>query len=153
MAEPGRVLAVDYGARRTGLAISDPLGIAAHPLPPVDSRDLQETVQAIVRLVQEREVRRVLVGMPYLRDGREGEAAARTRLFLSALGPALPAGVGLETWDERFTTAAAEQLLREAGLRRRDFQEALDSVAAVVILREYLAGGSPFEPPGSGPPG
>lgn len=136
---PGRVLAVDYGAKRTGLAVSDPLGIAAHPLPAVVTHSLSETVQAIVDHIHERDVKKVLIGMPYLRSGLEGAQVARVRLFISALQEKLPQHVAVQDWDERFTTAEAETLWRKAGVPRKKAKEFIDSTAAVVILREYLA--------------
>ncbi|RMH02789.1 MAG: Holliday junction resolvase RuvX [Planctomycetota bacterium] len=137
----GRVLAVDYGGRRTGLAVSDPLRIVASPLPPIDSRSLEETVAAVAAVVREREVRVVVVGMPYLPSGLEGEQCARVRLFLSSLREALPEGVAVESLDERFTTREAERLLRPTGRRRRELKEHIDSTAAVVLLRDYLGSG------------
>ena len=134
----GRVLAVDYGQKRTGLAVCDPLGIIASPLTALVTEDLEETVQGIVRHVQERDVRIVLVGMPFLPDGREGAQVQIVRLFLGALRAALPANVGLLERDERHTTHEANSLLREGGFNRRRAKEHVDSVAAVVILREYL---------------
>ena len=77
MRRVGRVLAVDYGAKRTGLAVSDPLGLVATPLEPCVDEDLDETLKRIVAEVREREVGTVLVGMPYLPDGREGGPPAR----------------------------------------------------------------------------
>lgn len=138
MAGRRRILAVDYGMKRTGLAVSDPLGIAAHPLEPVVSTDLTATVAAVAEVVAEREVGVVLVGMPYLRSGREGAAASRVRLFLGELRRRLPADVAIVERDERFTTAEAERLWRRAGVERRKAKPFLDSTAAVILLREYL---------------
>jgi len=135
----GRVLAVDYGQKRTGLAVSDPLGIIATPLPAIVSEDLEVTVRHIAEETRAREVRTVVVGMPYLPDGREGSAVQIVRLFLGALRPALPAQVALLERDERHTTHEANALLREGGYNRKQAKNHVDSVAAVVILREYLA--------------
>lgn len=134
----GRTLAVDYGLKRTGLAVCDALGIAAHPLEAIVSQSLQETVQAIVDLVEERDVQRVLVGMPYLPDGREGEQVKNVYLFLDALKAKLPPRVELSHQDERHTTKEARTLLGEMGLRGKKAKAKVDSVAAVVILREFL---------------
>ncbi len=135
----GRVLAVDYGAKRTGLAVSDPLGIIAAPLQAVISEDLEATVGAIVREARARDVRTVLVGMPFLPDGREGSAVQIVRLFLGALRAALPESIAVLERDERHTTHEANALLREGGFNRKQAKDHVDSVAAVVILREYLA--------------
>jgi putative Holliday junction resolvase len=143
----GRILAVDYGGRRTGLAVSDPLGIIASPLPPIVSESLDETVAGVVAQVRERAVRVVVVGMPYLPDGREGSAVQIVGIFLAALRPALPPQVELLTRDERHTTHEARALLREGGYDRKRAKPLLDSVAAVVILREYLGEISRPPPP------
>ncbi len=134
----GRTLAVDYGLKRTGLAVCDALGMAAHPLEAIVSPSLAETVGAIVDLVKEREVKRVVVGMPYLPDGREGEQVKNVFVFLDALRAKLPEGVELMHQDERHTTKEARVLLRETGLKGKKAKAKLDSVAATVILRQYL---------------
>lgn len=136
----GRTLAVDYGGKRTGLAVCDPLGIAAHPLSAVVTTDLDETVDAVVRQVRERDVVRLLVGMPFLPDGREGEQAQHVRVFLDALRRRLPERTEVLERDERHTTKEAKTLLREAGLDPRKHKDKIDSLAAVVILREWLDG-------------
>ncbi|MCP4093099.1 MAG: Holliday junction resolvase RuvX [Planctomycetes bacterium] len=124
--------------KRTGLAVCDALGIAAHPLEAIVSPSLAETVGAIVDLVKEREVKRVVVGMPYLPDGREGEQVKNVFVFLDALRAKLPEGVELMHQDERHTTKEARVLLRETGLKGKKAKAKLDSVAATVILRQYL---------------
>lgn len=134
----GRVLAVDYGGKRTGLAVSDALGITAQPLPAIVSESLAVTVQGIVEIVEERQVPVVLIGMPYLPDGREGAQVDRVRLFMSALREKLPTGTAIEEIDERHTTKEAEAMWRQAGYSKKKAKEFLDSTAAVVLLREYL---------------
>lgn len=134
----GRTLAVDYGLKRTGLAVCDALGIAAHPIEAIVSRSLEITVAAIIDVVNEREVKRVVVGMPYLPDGREGEQVKNVFVFLDALRAKLPEGYPLTHQDERHTTKEARVLLRETGLRGKKVKAKLDSVAATVILRQFL---------------
>ena len=82
-----RALAVDYGGRRTGLAVSDAVGITALPLHPINSTDLQETVDGVVRVAIEKEATVVLLGMPYMPDGREGEQAAQPQISPPSLLP------------------------------------------------------------------
>ena len=144
----GRILAVDYGQKRTGLAVSDALGITATPLASVISESLQETVEQVVATALEKEVRAVLVGMPYLRSGEEGAQCARVRLFLLELRSRLPSDIELFERDERFTTAEADRLLRQTGKKRKDYKKHLDATAAVVLLRDYLmeAGQEPDRP-------
>jgi putative Holliday junction resolvase len=134
----GRVLAIDYGGKRTGLAVSDELGITAQPLPAIVSESLDETVDGIVAHVVERRVPVVLVGMPYLPDGREGAQVDRVKLFISALRKKLPEGTRIDEIDERHTTKEAEAMWRQAGYSKKKAKDFLDSTAAVVLLREYL---------------
>jgi len=133
-----RVLAVDYGGRRTGLAVSDAAGITAQPLEPVDTLDLQETIQGVVEVAVGREVAVVLVGMPYMPNGREGEQAAHVRIFVGELEKQLPEETEVVFKDERYTTKEAASLWRQAGIRGKKAKPFLDSTAAVVLLREYL---------------
>lgn len=134
----GRALAIDYGGKRTGLAVSDELRILASPLPAVISTGLAETVAAVVAAVRERNVRTVVVGMPFLLSGMEGAQCARVRLFVSALRAKLPPEIEILEIDERFSTSEAEQLLRPTGKKRKHLKPHLDSTAAVVLLRDYL---------------
>ncbi len=134
----GRVLAVDYGGKRTGLASSDPMRIIASPIDPIIERDLEKTAQAVADSAIEREALVVVVGMPFLPNGNEGEQCAKVRLFIQSLQLKLPAGVKIVEIDERFSTHEAERLLRQSGKRRKDFKGQIDSTAAMVLLREFL---------------
>lgn len=131
-----RLLAVDYGRRRTGVAGADPLGITAQPLEAVEGG--QETVLArIVALCAEREVDRVLLGLPLNMDGSEGSMAAEVRAFGERLRERT--GRPVEFVDERLTSYEAEQQLR--GLRRKKDRRdkgRIDAMAAARILADYL---------------
>ena len=135
----GRTLAIDYGLKRTGLASCDPMGITAQPLPAIVSSSLETTIADILEHVKERQIIRLLIGMPYLPDGREGEQAKSVHVFIDACRKALPEGFDIRHQDERHTTKEAHTLLKEAGLKGKKKQAVLDSTAAVVILREFLA--------------
>jgi putative Holliday junction resolvase len=135
----GRTLAIDYGLKRTGLASCDPMGITAQPLPAIVSSNLEATITDILGHVKERQIVRLLIGMPYLPDGREGEQAKSVHLFIDACRKALPEGFDIQHQDERHTTKEAHTLLKETGLKGKKKQAVLDSTAAVVILREFLA--------------
>jgi putative Holliday junction resolvase len=153
LTEPGPVLAVDYGDRRTGLAVSDPRGVIAQPLPTVEEENPEKLARAIAALVREREVRTVVVGLPLRLDGAEGARVEKTRRFERLLARALEgSGVQVAEWDERLTTAEATERLREAGFRARARRKRVDAVAAVLILRSYLASqpGGPPPSPASG---
>lgn len=129
-----RTLAVDYGEKRIGLAISDPLGITANPLTTL-RRDGNE-VAAIERLVRDEEVERVVVGLPLNMNDEAGPAAERSLAFAAILTGRLT--VPVVTWDERLTTVEAEEALREAGVKPAARRKLIDQVAAALILRSYL---------------
>ena len=133
----GRVLAVDYGRRRIGLAVSDPLGITAQGMPTVEVRDPSEAVPAIVAAAREKEAETVVLGLPLQLDGREGPAAREVRAFGARLSAAL--GCEVVYVDERLSTAQADRVLDEMGTRRADRAPHRDRIAAQVILGTYLA--------------
>jgi putative Holliday junction resolvase len=133
----GRVLALDFGTRRIGVAVSDPLGISAQPHSVVDGSD-PELMSEIVRLVAELGVERIVVGLPLSLDGREGPAANQARRFAQEVAEATARPV--ELLDERFTTVTAERVLVEAGLPGRRRRLVRDRVAAAVLLQAYLDG-------------
>jgi len=128
----GRVLAIDPGERRVGLAVSDPLGITAQGLPTFDRRsgDLGEHVGKIVR---EYEVTRIVVGNPLSMSGRESEGSVRARELAQALRTRL--SLPVELWDERLSTAEAHRVLK----RSRVDKGTVDRLSAVIILQGYLA--------------
>jgi putative Holliday junction resolvase len=131
-----RILAIDYGRARHGLAVSDALGLASHPLPALQRTGEAADLQALRAVLAEREVQRVIVGLPLNMDGSEGPMAREVRAFAAVLAEAVKLPVELE--DERLTTDEAEQFLREAGLRPSERKRLRDSVAAAVILRGVL---------------
>ena len=126
-------MAIDPGTKRVGIAISDPLRIAASPLAVVEA---DRAVEEIHRLCVEYEPDLVVVGLPVSLSGSEGPSAERVRQFVRELEAAI--SVEVELVDERFTTAAAESALLESGMKRRDRRRTVDKVAAAVILRHYL---------------
>jgi putative Holliday junction resolvase len=137
-----RVLGVDLGGRRIGLAISDESGQFAFPAGIVDSRGRKRDLAALRTLIQEKEIGRAVVGLPIHMDGRRGPEAERAERFASDLSAA--AGIPVDTLDERWTSREAETLLRQApgarkrGARRRE-AGTVDEMAASIILRTYLA--------------
>lgn len=131
-----RILAIDYGRVRHGLAVSDGLGMAGHPLPALARRDTETDRAALAVLVEQHDVRRLVVGLPINMDGTEGEMAREARAYAQELADAL--GLPFEMEDERLSTDEAESFLRDAGLRPSDRKRLRDSVAAAVILRGVL---------------
>ncbi len=131
-----RILALDVGDRRIGVAISDPSQVLARSLKVIQRGSRQEDFAAVARLVEEHEVERVVVGYPRSLDGTAGEQADKVERYAVGLAESLAVPVLL--WDERFSTVSAERLLREVGLRGQKKQERVDAVAAAVILQDYL---------------
>ncbi len=143
MTRPGRLLAVDYGSVRVGLAISDPDRKFAFPLEVYTRRDREKDAIYFKDLVKEESVRELLVGLPVHTDGREGQKAAEARAF----GKWLHETTGLPVifHDERFTTVEAESALWTAGLTHKKRKERRDKVAAQLLLQAYLEAGCPGE--------
>ena len=131
-----RILALDVGDRRLGVAVSDPLGMWARPLTVITRRSREQDFQAIARLVKEQGAARVVVGHPVTMSGEVGPQARRVERYAAALAERL--GVPVVLWDERLSTAEAERLLRESGESSRQYRGRLDAVAAAVILQSYL---------------
>lgn len=132
---PGRVLGLDLGQARIGVAISDDARRVAVPLGTIQT-GAPHDVRAIAAMVAEHGVRRVVVGLPVALSGTEGEAARHARTFAEALAPVV--GVPVDLQDERLTTAEAERGLRAAGVSGRRRREVVDQAAAVVILQAWL---------------
>ena len=130
-----RCLGIDFGSSRIGIAISDDLGMLAHPLEtiPNDSGFLSRLRQ----IVLEKGVSRIVVGIPRNMDGSYGPAAEKAKLFLSQLKSEF-AGVQLIGWDERLTTVEAQRLLHAAGRDIKKSRPVIDQVAAQVLLQSYL---------------
>lgn len=135
--ELGRILGLDYGTRRIGVAVSDPSHLTAHPLCVI--RTERTDVGARLRaLVAEHDVERIVVGLPVSLSGEEGPAAARARRFAASV--AETTGLPVDLSDERFTTRTAEEALIEGRVRRRRRRDLVDKVAAAVMLGHYLDG-------------
>jgi len=131
-----RILALDVGDKRIGVAISDPSQLLARSLKVIQRGSRQEDFAAVARLVEEYEVERVVVGYPRSLDGTVGEQADKVERYAAGLAEVLTVPVLL--WDERFSTVSAERLMREAGSRGKKRREWVDAVAAAVILQDYL---------------
>jgi putative Holliday junction resolvase len=131
-----RILAVDYGEKRIGLAVSDELGITASPLMTLARRSDDETVRQIAKLVSKLRVTQIVVGLPRRTDAQEGEMERKVKAFAEKLRQAVSVPVVL--FDERFTTRIAEQVLLEADLSRRKRKQFRDRLAAVILLQSFL---------------
>jgi len=132
----GRLLALDVGERRVGVAVSDPMGWLARPLTIIHRRSKKEDFAAIARLVEEQQAVAVVVGYPLNMDGSVGPQARRVARYAAALERELPVPVIL--WDERLSSEEAAERLRSVAGSRRRRRKYLDDAAAAVILQEYL---------------
>ena len=131
-------MGLDVGSKTIGVAISDALGIAANPITTVSRRGTAADAATIATLVADREVAAVVVGWPLELSGLVGPRARRVQVFIDALRAALPEQVAMHTWDERFSTVAAERVLLEADLSRRKRRQVVDRQAAAYILQGWL---------------
>jgi len=133
----GRLLGLDPGERRIGIALSDPAQILAQPLTTLTRRAGKRfPMRRLIALVQEREVTADVVGLPLAADGSEGGAARDARAL--AQDVAQHAGVPVDLWDERFTTARALRAVREMGGTSKGRREEIDALAATLLLQHYL---------------
>lgn len=131
-----RILALDVGEKRIGLAVSDPLGITAQGLEVLKRQGKEADLARLLQVARKYHVQEILVGLPRHLDGRLGAQAPEIMELARALGAAL--GVPVTPWDERLTTAQAERVLIEADLSRRRRRQVVDQVAAALILQSYL---------------
>ena len=141
MTELGRVLAIDLGDKRVGLAVSDPLGITAQGLDTLQRRGDRVDIEALRATCAEREVASIVVGLPRNMDGSEGPRAQKSRAFARRLQEAT--GLPVFLWDERLSSAEAERVLIEADVSRQKRKLVIDRMAAQVILQGYLEAGRP----------
>ncbi|HEX2056093.1 MAG TPA: Holliday junction resolvase RuvX, partial [Nitrospiraceae bacterium] len=132
----GRILALDHGTKRIGIALSDELGWTAQPLETYHRRTPEADVRYIDRLVREHDVAEVVIGLPLRLTGERGPAAQAVQAFADQLQGVLT--VPVNTWDERMTTKSAEELLIAADVSRKKRKGVVDRVAAAILLQSYL---------------
>lgn len=133
----GRVVALDHGTHRIGVAVSDPLGIAAQPWGVLQA-GAGFTEALVAALAEWGDVETIVVGLPLALDGHEGRAAEQARRFASEVQEAV--GITTVLYDERFSTVVAERAMIEGGARRERRRQRRDGVAAAVFLQDYLDG-------------
>lgn len=133
-----RVMAIDYGARNVGVAISDELLLTARPLTTIRREKLKyaEVVERVRELVAENDVATLVVGLPLNMDGTRGAAVERVESFISDLRQDL--SIPIVTVDERLTSHEADQMLREMGVSLRERRAKSDEYAATIILQDYI---------------
>ncbi|MCD8030993.1 MAG: Holliday junction resolvase RuvX [Bacteroides sp.] len=132
----GRILAIDYGRKRTGLAVTDPLQLIANGLTTVPTHTLMEYLKGYT---QREEVERIVVGLPRQMNHEMSETMQQIAPFVRSLQKQLP-DIPVEYVDERFTSVLAQRAMREAGLRKKDRQNKalVDEISATIILQTYL---------------
>ncbi len=133
---PGRILALDVGTRRIGLAVSDPLGITAQGLDTLQRKNKRTDLERLEAVIRRYQVRELVVGLPLRMSGAEGIQAEKMAAFAEELRRRFQLPVHL--WDERLTSAEANRLLREAELSIEKRAKAVDRMAAVLILQNFL---------------
>jgi putative holliday junction resolvase len=131
-----RVLAIDHGTKRVGLALSDETGTIAQPLQFLSAEPAAKLLERLKEIVTERKVEEMVVGLPRNMNGTYGPAAEKAREFVAALKLVLT--VPIHTWDERLTTVQANRFLIETGMRREKRKERVDQTAAAILLQSYL---------------
>ena len=132
----GRVLALDIGERRIGVAVSDETGILAQPLTVIQRRGAMKDAERIAQLAREQGAETVVVGLPITLRGEKAQAVEKVQAFVSQLRDVLDMPIVL--MDERLSTVEADRRMREADVRRGERRQSVDAVAAALILERYL---------------
>lgn len=141
MLRMGGVLAIDYGDRKCGFAVSDALRLSLAPLKPLRTAGkVSVLLEHLERLLAERDISTLVLGMPLHMDGSEGERARKVRGLLEEVRARFP-GIEVRAWDERLTTKEAEARLREAGRSSRRARSERDSWSALVLLEDWIRSG------------
>jgi len=136
MGAPGRILAIDYGSRRMGLAVSDLLGITAQGLETLERKNRRADFGRLERTIREYRVKEIVLGNPLRMSGQEGTQSQKVTEFAEALRQRFQLPVHL--WDERLTSAEANRLLRENEVSLKRRAKAVDRMAAVLILQSFM---------------
>ena len=131
-----RILAIDHGSKRMGIAVSDELKMIAQPLAYILAEPSDKFLARLNELITDKEVELILVGMPRNMDGSYGPAALKVQDFVEVLKGAVC--VPIKMWDERLTSAQANRLLIQGNVRRDKRKEQVDKMAAAILLQSYL---------------
>jgi putative pre-16S rRNA nuclease len=132
----GRILAIDYGSRRMGLAVSDALGITAQGLDTLERKNKRSDFARLERTIREYQVKEIVLGNPLRMSGEEGTQARKVAEFAEELRRRF--GLPVQLWDERLTSSEANRLLREAEVSLHRRTQAVDRMAATLILQSFL---------------
>lgn len=132
----GRILAIDYGRKRIGVAVSDPLGLTAQGLPTITYSSEYDVLEKLRQIITEYEVNELVVGLPLNMKGEIGVSAYKAKLFFDCLQKKF--GLPSTLWDERFSSVAAHRVLKELGESPSRNKQKVDQISAVLILQGYL---------------
>ncbi len=132
----GRILGLDVGSKRIGVAVSDPLGITAQGLETIQRQNKRRDLEALGNLLKQYDVREIVVGLPLRLSGAEGTQSEKMRQFAGDLESHF--GITVHLWDERWTSTEANRLLRETNLSIEKRGKAVDRMAATLILQSWL---------------
>lgn len=136
-----RVLGLDYGHRRIGVAVSDPLGITAQGLDTVDFQDEESAFKKLAELISQLKVNKIVVGMPFNLKGQRGCKAEEVIKFINKLRNKF--NLPIVEWDERFSSLEAERILKACGQKPSRVKRKIDQIAATLILQSYLESTKP----------
>jgi putative Holliday junction resolvase len=131
-----KALGIDHGDARIGLAVSDDLGMLAHPLETIAIKDVADPLTRVAAIVERDKISTIVLGLPRNMDGTYGPAAEKVRAFAEQLRARVPCAVKM--WDERLTSVAAQRSLHEVGRNVKKSREVIDQVAAQLILQGWL---------------
>lgn len=131
-----RVLAIDHGAKRMGIALSDETATIAQPLEFIPAEPFADFLNRLKQILAEKQVAQILVGMPRNMDGSYGPAALKVQEFVAVLKETIV--IPIKTWDERLTSAQANRMLIQADVRRDKRKQRVDAAAAAILLQSYL---------------
>ncbi len=131
-----RILALDHGTRRIGVAVSDETKTIAQPLEYIPAEPFADFLARLKKILADQEVDFILIGMPRNMDGSYGPAAQKVEVFVAALKTAVT--IPIKTWDERLTSTMANRILIQGNVRRDKRKEKVDKMAAAILLQSYL---------------
>ncbi len=131
-----RILGLDHGTKRVGVAVSDEMHMIALPLEYIAPEPFADFLKRLKEILREKEIELILIGMPRNMDGSYGPAALKVQEFAAALKDAI--AIPLKLWDERLTTTQAQKFLIQGGMRRDKRKEKVDQTAAAILLQSYL---------------
>jgi len=133
-----RILALDHGTKRIGVAVSDETKTIAQPLEYIPAEPFADFLTRLRQLIREKEIDLILIGLPRNMDGSYGPATEKVQTFVGVLASAIT--VPIKTWDERLTSSQANKILIQGGVRRDKRKEKVDKMAAAILLQSYLDG-------------